>query len=100
MATVTKAELDLRCGKLRQTCVLLRQIHSQRMSYYESRDTALNVGTLVVAALATFVGFFGVPKIASLVGIIHPVSNEIVDLIYNAIVFLVLLCSILGLAFQ
>jgi hypothetical protein len=100
MALVTKEELDLRCTKLREKCVLLRQIHSQRMTHYASLDSFLNVGTLVVAALATFVGFFGVPKITNLVGLVYPISSEIVDLIYNIVVFLVLLCSILNVAFQ
>jgi hypothetical protein len=96
----TKEELDVRCTKLREKCVLLRQIHSQRMTHYASLDSFLNVGTLIVAALATFVGFFGVPKISNLVSLVYPISNDVVDLIYNGIVFLVLLCSILNVAFQ
>lgn len=100
MAEVTKAELDLRCASLREKCVLLRQIHSQRMTHYASLDNFLNIGTLIVAAMATFVGFFGVSKITGLVGMIYPISNEIVDLIYNVVVFLVLIFSILNVAFQ
>jgi hypothetical protein len=100
MATVTKEELDIRCGKLHEKCDLLRQMHSQRMTYYASWDDVLNIGTVIVAALATFVGFFGVPKITSLVSMISPISNEVIDLIYNAIIFFVLVFSILNVAFQ
>jgi uncharacterized protein len=100
MATVTKEELDIRCAKLREKCVLLRQMHSQRMTNYAFWDDVLNIGTVVVAALATFVGFFGVPKITSLVSMIFPVSNEVIDLIYNLIIFFVLVFAILNVAFQ
>jgi hypothetical protein len=100
MAVVTKDELDLRCGELRKKCVLLRQIHSQRMTHYAFMDNVLNIGTLIVAAVATFVGFFGISKITGLVGLVYPISNEIVDLIYNIVVFLVLIFSILNVAFQ
>jgi hypothetical protein len=96
----TKGELDLRCKELRHKCVLLRQIHSQRMTHYTYWDNFLNIGTLVVAAGATFVGFFGVSKITGLVSLIHPITNEVVDLIYNIVVFLVLVFSILNVAFQ
>jgi uncharacterized protein len=100
MAEVTKPELDARCANLREKCVLLRQIHSQRMTYYVFMDNLLNIGTLVVAAFATFVGFFGVSKITGLVGLVYPISSEIVDLVYNVVVFLVLIFSILNVAFQ
>jgi hypothetical protein len=34
----------------------------------------MDIGTLVTAAAATFVGFFGIPKITSLVSLIYPTS--------------------------
>ncbi|HEU0083207.1 MAG TPA: hypothetical protein VFQ87_10095 [Bradyrhizobium sp.] len=100
MAAVTKEELDLRCAELRAKCVLLRQIHSQRMTHYVFMDNFLNIGTLIVAAIATFVGFFGISKITGLVGLVYMISSEVVDLIYNVVVFLVLIFAILNVAFQ
>lgn len=100
MPHVTKAELDARCDRLRHKCVLLRQIHSQRMGHFLRVDRILDIGTLIVAAAATFVGFFGIPKITSLVALVYPVHSEVIDLANNVVVFFVLILSILNVAFQ
>lgn len=100
VSEATKEELNARCAALRHKCVLLRQIHSMRMNKAERWDRVLNVGTVIVAALATFVGFFGTPKITHLVSLLYPASEDSVELAYNAIVFLVLLLSILNISFQ
>jgi uncharacterized protein YhhL (DUF1145 family) len=100
MPHISKAELDNRCNQLRHKCVLLRQIHSQRMAHFTRVDRIMDIGTLVAAAAATFVGFFGIQKITSLINLVYPASLEVTDFINNIIVFLVLLLSILNVAFQ
>src|ERR1043166_4528954 len=93
-------DLRNRCSVLRHKCVLLRQIHSKRMERFQRADSVLNIGTIIVASFLTFIGFFGIPKIAGIVSLLYPVSNDVVDLGFNGIVYLVLLFGILNVAFQ
>ena len=101
MPNISKAELDKRCEDLRHKCVLLRQIHSQRMSYFARVDRMMDIGTLVAAASATFLGFFGIQKLTGLINIVYPnATQDVVELANNVIVFFVLILSILNVAFQ
>jgi hypothetical protein len=59
-----------------------------------------NIGTVVAAAFLTFLGFLGIPKIVSLVSACCSVSNDGAEFTYNMVVFLVLLFTILNVAFQ
>jgi hypothetical protein len=97
---VAQDDLRTRCLQLRHKCVLLRQIHSLMMERFQTRDSILNIGTLLVAAFLTFFGFFGIDKITTIANLIYPLSKDTVDLGYSFIVFLVLLFTILGTAFQ
>ena len=96
----TDHDLRERCKALRHKCVLLRQIHSQRMERLQLFDNVLNIGTVVVAAFLTFLGFLGIPKIAAVVNLCCSAPDEFVEFIFNMVVFLVLLFTILNLAFQ
>jgi len=70
------------------------------MAHFVRVDRFLDIGTLIVAAAATFIGFFGISKITSLIALVYPVSAEVVDLANNVVVFFVLILSILNVAFQ
>jgi hypothetical protein len=101
MPHISKVELDQRCRQLQHNCALLRQIHSQRMTHFSRVDRVMDIGTLVAAAAATFVGFFGIQKIKSLIDLVFTgLSLEVIDFTNNIVVFLVLLLSILNVAFQ
>jgi hypothetical protein len=97
---VTEEDLRKRCLALRHKCVLLRQIHSQKMDRFQRSDTTLTIGTVVVAAFLAFFGFLGLQKITQITNLIYPLSQDVVELGYNLLVFLVLLFSILNVAFQ
>ena len=71
-----------------------------RLAHFARFDRTLDIGTLIVAAAATFIGFFGIPKITSLIALAYPVSPEVVDLANSIVVFFVLILSILNVAFQ
>jgi hypothetical protein len=93
-------DLRTRCAVLGHKCVLLRQIHSNRLNHYKLYDNALNLGTISVASFLTFIGFFGLDKIDLLINLIYPATKEIVELGYNLAVFFVLLFSLFNVAFQ
>src|SRR5262249_21780396 len=70
--------LRKRCVTLRHNCNLLRQIHSNRMNTFQSADVFVTTGTIVIAALLTFIGFSGLDKITKFInGYVYSVSAEI-----------------------
>jgi uncharacterized protein len=93
--------LRKRCVTLRHNCNLLRQIHSNRMNTFQSADVFVTTGTIVIAALLTFMGFSGLDKITKFInGYVYSVSADLVEFSFNMIVFLVLLFTILNISFQ
>lgn len=89
----TEAQFTERLADFRQKAVLLRQIHSDKMHTYATLDAILNYGTLLAAAFATFLGFFGVEKaVETVTG--WQLSPQSIGLSYNMIVFALLILSI------
>jgi hypothetical protein len=70
------------------------------MNHFKRLDQGMDIGTLLTAAAATFVGFFGIEKITKLINLVYPLSQDVTDLLNNLIVFSVLILSILNVAFQ
>jgi hypothetical protein len=70
------------------------------MERFQRHDSILNIGTVVTAAFLTFISFFGTAKITTTISLFYTVSEQVADLLYNSVVFLVLLFSILNVAFQ
>jgi hypothetical protein len=70
------------------------------MEKFQRYDFILDTGTLIAAAFLTFLGFFGVIRITKIITLTYPVNQDIVDLGYNLVVFLVLLFTILNISFR
>jgi|GEM_PF-6494761 len=70
------------------------------MERFQLFDRLLDLGTVTVAAFLTFIGFIGVTKIAAALNLVYPIADHLVELVFNFVVFLVLLFSIFNIAFR
>lgn len=81
------------CSEYKHKSKVLRQIHSNKLKISRRRENILNVSTIIVALLTTFMSFFGIEKIHEI--LFSSIDFQVLSLSYNLVVLLLLIVSFL-----
>lgn len=83
-------------------CVVLKQIQSNKVSFYKKLGSIQKFLTVFVSAFITFLGFSGTEKISTYIEEIFktPVSLILLELIFNLLIFILFLSTLTHLLFQ
>jgi hypothetical protein len=89
-----------RFGDYRHKLVVLRQISSNKASRSRRWDSGVTLSTIAVSLLLSLLGFTGLARIRDYLLLFLSVSPETVEIIYNFLVFMILLITVVSLRFR
>lgn len=97
-----RTKLLQRLDKYKRDSELLRQIHSNKAFKYSRYHGVLDICTVIVSTLLTFLGFTGTDRMMALVQDLGwtDVPSEVFTFSFNTSVFLILVLIILNLVFR